>query len=83
MNIMQTIELESSSGSPQPKQLIVDILANTGITVDDLTLLSNFKGNYTWQVNENKVTEYLMILPIVRDRIRQLYHNGVIKYGSW
>lgn len=76
------IILACSPGSARPGQLIFGVIAGTGLPrIQDCSRLS---GAWTWDYSE-KITDedWEKILPILKERIVQLFKDNTIRYGSW
>lgn len=78
-----TIELTCPPEGCHPAELLVGILAKTGLLSQDFTLVSTDLGNYRWELAKGKGELYALALPVIRQRIRALYNKGLITYGSW
>jgi hypothetical protein len=80
-----SIELDCPPGRPRPGDLIVNVLTNTGLLVGDFEEPSKTFGNWIWVLREDagKDGVYEAARPKLREKIEQLYHSNVIRYGSW
>lgn len=78
---MQTIELDCAPGTPRPGDLIGGVLEGTGLEAGEP--VSTFFGNWTWEFDVSQERWEGEVQPVIRPRIEELYHGGVIRYGSW
>lgn len=78
-----TIELDCAPGWPRPGDLLPDVLAGTGITLDAEKPQSMFFGNWVWEIPQDQVLKYEIARPTIISRIQALYGAGRIRYGSW
>ena len=76
-----TIELDCAPGTPRPDALLPQVLAGTGLELDEP--VSTFFGNWTWAVPADQEEKYLAAKPVLAERIKALYNAGAIRYGSW
>ena len=79
--ITKTIELDCRPGYPRPGDLIGDVIAGLKLPVREA--VSKIFGNWTWEFNDISDERWKEIQPTLKRRIRDLYHAGVIRYGSW
>jgi hypothetical protein len=68
----QIIELDCPPGFPRPGDLIEGVIA-----------VSRCFGNWTWDYGDIPEARWLVIQPVIKERITALYHAGKIRYGSW
>ena len=78
---MYTIELYLPPGNPRPDDLIDGVLKDTGVNVGGP--VSKVFGNWTWVIPKEQETLYEQHRETVEARIKALYEDGVIRYGSW
>jgi len=76
-----SIELDCQPGNPRPDALLPSVLQGTGITIGDP--VSKVFGNWMWVIPEEQEAAYALVQPVIRDRIKELYAAGAIRYGSW
>ena len=77
----QTVELDCPPGSPRPDDLIGGILEGTGLK--EREPVSKFFGNWTWDYSDIPEEKWKRVKEIVAPKIKKLYANGLIRYGSW
>jgi hypothetical protein len=77
----KTIELDCPPGGIRPGDLIEGVIAGLGLELKETE--SRFFGNWTWRYDEVSDERWREIQPTLRDRIKDLYMSGVIRYGSW
>ncbi len=80
---MYTINLDCAPMTPRPDTYLPGILAGTGLIVNDFTIISKVFGNWVFELKKEKETIYLEQINIIMERIKNLYYNGCIRYGSW
>lgn len=78
-----TIELDCPPGSPRPGDLLPQVLAGTGVELKPEDTVSRFFGNWTWVIPEEQVKAFEESRELIKERITDLYHRGMIRYGSW
>lgn len=78
---IQTIELDCAPGTPRPGDLIGGVIEGTGLPTREE--VSKFFGMWTWDYRDVPREQWLRVQPTLEDRIRRLYHQGRIRYGSW
>ena len=78
---METIDLDCPPGHPRPDDLIEGVLDGTGLVAGEPVAM--FFGNWTWEFDVDRETWETKIQPIIKPRIEALYHEGVIRYGTW
>ena len=77
----RTIELDCAPGYPRPSDLIDGVLVGTGLTSENI--VSKCFGNWTWQYKDVSDEDWDKVVELVKPRIRKLYDNNKIRYGSW
>ena len=77
----QIINLDCPPGHPRPGDLIGWVIEGTGLP--EKNPASTFFGNWRWEYHEVKPEIWLKAKPILEKRIKALYHEGIIRYGSW
>lgn len=77
----QTIELDCAPGFPRPGDLIEGVLKNTGI--EPVETCSRLMGNWIWDFNDVDQELWDKANPTIQKRVKALYHEGSIRYGSW
>lgn len=78
---MQTIELDCAPGTPRPGDLIAGVIKGTGLPRRET--VSRLFGSWEWNYSDIPKAKWLKVQPILEERIKTLYHAGVIRYGSW
>lgn len=78
---MQTIELDCAPMTPRPDEYIEGVIEGTGLPLREK--VSTFFGNWTWDYTDIDPAVWEAARPILKERIKALYHNGCIRYGSW
>lgn len=83
--VNHTLELDSAPGVyPRGQELMEKVLEGTGLkNGEDVVCTGTFFGNYKFQVNPEKDSEYEAVKETIGERITALYHGGSIRYGSW
>lgn len=77
--VQTTVEIDCAPGEPRPDLYFEHIWKNILKRSEEVPQpVSKFFGNWTWEVRytkdeQSKVAEY----------IKDLYHCGCIRYGSW
>ncbi len=81
---MESIELDCPPGGIRPWDLIEGVVKDTGLelTPADLEGGAMF-GHREWLFDVDRDKWINDIQPIIKPRIEALYHQGVIRYGSW
>lgn len=84
-NVTHKLALDSAPGVyPRGPELMEKVLEGTGLkNGEDVVCTGTFFGNYTFEVNPEKDSEYEAVKEIIGERITALYHGGSIRYGSW
>ncbi len=77
----QMIELDCPPGNPRPGDLIAGVIEGTGLPLRDHILV--LFGNWMWDYSDISPDIWNNIQPIIKERITNLYYNGIIRYGSW
>lgn len=77
----QSIELDCPPGWPRPGDLYPEVIAGTGLVEKDPD--SAFFGNWKWMHSDVDPARWLEIREITKPRIKRLYEDGKIRYGSW
>lgn len=78
---LQTIELDCPPGWPRPGDLIDGVIAGTGLP--HRSAVSRVFGNWMWQYEDVPKEVWDKANPIVRQRIEELYRQGLVRYASW
>ena len=78
---METIELDCPPGGIRPGDLLPKVLEGTGLKVEEP--IAKLFGEWTWQYDVPRDVWERDIQPIIKPRIEALYHNGMIRWGSW
>ena len=81
MSKKQTIELDCAPGATRPDGLIDGVIKGTKLPKREKTGI--FMGNAVWDYNDIPEEDWNESVPIIKERITALYHNGSIRYGSW
>ena len=77
----QTIELDCPPGCPRPGDLIGGVIKGTGLKTKET--VSRFFGNWMWDYNDIPEKKWEKIKPVLKERVTNLYNQGLIRYGSW
>jgi hypothetical protein len=77
----QTIELDCPPGNPRPGDLIEKVIEGTGLLKKESA--GRVFGNWTWDYSEIPPEEWKKIQLILKERISNLYDQGLIRFGSW
>lgn len=77
----QTIELDCAPGGLRPGHLIAKVIEGLGLPVRETS--GRFFGNWTWDYSDIPAERWKEIQPTLQKRIEALYHQGLIRYGSW
>ena len=77
----QSINLDCPPGCPRPGDLIAGVIKGLGLKKKDT--VSRFFGNWIWDYSEVSEKKWKAVQPTLKERIEKLYHQGVIRYGSW
>jgi hypothetical protein len=80
---MHTIELDCAPCGPRPFNLLPGVIAGLGLKLDPEKPNGTFFGNWTWTIPEDQAAHYETVRDQVEERIKKLYHDGYIRYGSW
>lgn len=75
------IELDCLPGYIRPGHLIKEVIKDTGLELTETK--SMFFGNWSWDYSDVDDTTWKKAQPIIKERIKELYNNGIIRYGSW
>lgn len=78
----RSIELDCPPGSPRPGDLIEGVIKGLGLPWPKETTSRCF-GNWKWEWPEVDWERWKEIQPILKERIRKLLDQGLIRYGSW
>jgi hypothetical protein len=77
----QTIELDCPPGMTRPGDLIASVIKGTNLPKRKDCF--RFFGHWIWDYTDIDPTIWTEAQPIIRRRIKALYNEGVIRYGSW
>jgi len=77
----KSIELDTPPGPIRPSDLIKNVIAGTGLPLKEP--VSKSFGNWKWVYPEVSFEHWKLIRPRLKERIEELYHSGVIRYGSF
>jgi hypothetical protein len=85
--IEKSIELDCAPGNLRPGDLILSVVAGTALegrpeAQPDATVMRLF-GNWRWEFPGVPDDVWLSIRPVLEERVKKLYHGGLIRYGSW
>jgi hypothetical protein len=78
---MQTIELDCAPGMTRPGDLIAGVIEGTGLP--EREACSKFFGNWTWDYSDIPADVWEATKQVRKERVTALYHQGMIRYGSW
>jgi len=76
-----SIELDCPPGNPRPGDLIDGVIEGTGLPKRED--VSRCFGNWKWRYDDISCEEWEKVKPTLKERITELYHAGLIRYGSW
>lgn len=76
-----SIELDCAPGWPRPGDLIDGVIEGTGLPKQEPD--SKLFGAWAWYYNVPRDKWAAEIVPVIKPRIEKLYHDGLIRYGSW
>jgi len=79
-NINQSIIIDCKPGYPRPGHLIDDVIKDLGLPKKDP--VSKVFGEWTWNYYEIPKSTWKNIVPIIKERITKLYHQGTIRHGE-
>jgi hypothetical protein len=77
----QTIGLDCGLFLPRPDQLIGPLLEDTGLKVRPP--LITWRGCWIWDYSDIPPDQWQKAEPILKSRILEWYHSGLIYGGSW
>ncbi len=77
----KSIELDCSPFNPRPDTLIGNVIKDTCLKLKKP--ISKLFGNWKWSYSEVSDNDWNVVKPILATRIKALYNNGTIRYGSW
>lgn len=77
----QTIELDCAPGGPRPGDLIGEVIKGT--LLEPREPVGMFFGNWTWDYSDVPAEEWEHAKLLTAPRIKKLYADGYIRYGSW
>ena len=77
---MKSIKLDCAPGALRPGDLIEGVLKGTGLKANQP--VSKLFGNWVWEFDKTDI-EWKKIVKVISDRIKSLYNQGLIRYGSW
>lgn len=81
-----SIEIDCPPGLPRPGELFPGVLKGTGLKEADFTNTSRFMGAWVWVLNEgspDRDTKFTASKSIFKERLEELYHQGVVRYATW
>lgn len=78
-----TIELDCPPGMVRPDTLLPSVIADTGLTPDDFKVTSKSFGCWVFECDKNKEQLYLANEIKIEKKVKDLYHSGRIRFGSW
>jgi hypothetical protein len=85
--MLKTIEIDCPPGNPRPGDLITEVVRGTLLEHDDCArpdrAVSKLFGCWTWSFPHITDENWVRIQEVTRPRIEKLYHDCVIRYGSW
>ncbi len=77
----QIIELDCEPFKVRPGDLINDVLHGLDIPTTEAT--TKMFGSWVWHFSEVPVEVWNKALPLLEERIRNLYYTGMIRYCRW
>lgn len=78
---LQTIELDCAPGMTRPGDLIAGVIKGTGLEAKEAA--GKFFGEWTWVYNDVPAEDWKKLQPVLKERVTALYHQGLIRFGSW
>jgi len=79
--IQKQIVLDCAPGPIRPGHLLPSVLKGTGIEPVEST--SRVFGEWTFNFNHIDDSTWKKARSIFKERIEQLYHRGLIRFGAW
>jgi hypothetical protein len=86
MTEIQSIDLDCPPGMPRPGDLIWGVIEDLDldkVAVEPVDDVVPFFGNACYRFRMDRKEWEDRVQPIIKARITDLYHAGVIRYGSW
>ena len=80
---LQTIDLDTDPFSPSPGDLIGGVVKGTVLEDKVQEPVSKLFGNWTYAFPDVTPEEWKEAQKVTAPRIKALYHQGIIRYGSW
>jgi hypothetical protein len=77
------IVLDCPPGCTRPDDVLKRVLNDTGLSIDDFTIVSKFFGAWTFVLNENKNALYETKKDVIVGGIKKMYEGGIIRYAEW
>lgn len=78
---VQTIEIDCRPMTPRPDSYIEGVIEDTGLPLRDP--VAKCFGNWTWDYSDVSPEEWKKAQELTAPRIKRLYDEGYIRYGSW
>lgn len=78
---IQTIEIDCQPGFPRPGDLIDGVIEGTGLPKRES--VGRLFGNWTWDYTDIDPEIWEKANPILKERLKKLYEDGVARYVSW
>ena len=79
----RSIELDCAPGQPRPTDLIAGVVRDTPLQKHLKEPALQFFGHARWHFPDATRKEWNEAKKPVQRRIRKLYEEGKIRYGSW
>jgi hypothetical protein len=79
--VNQYITLDCAPGNPRPDDLYPKVIE--GLNLPKREAQSKFFGQFIWDYSDISRDRWLLIQPILKERITRLYNQGLIRYGDW
>jgi hypothetical protein len=79
--MQQFIEMDCSPMQPRPTTYLPGVIKDTRLTIREPST-ARF-GSFIWDYSDIPPIEWQSALPIIEERITQLFNEHRIRYGAW